>query len=238
MFLATATSRLDYCNSLLHEGKQSHITRQQGCQNNAARIMSKRRKFDHVIAVLKELHWLPMEHIILQNSAPHVQGVEWQCFTITRSINTKILVCTIKPSSFVRSISPRFTTIAAWNIWKVSFRKGSPNPLEPSTDQWLKSCIKKYLCTLYIQYHDGCCLDDAKSPWNISLSAPGGLIQEVIAISVWSTHTIGQCAYIFWETMVFRFLRHFSRKHMQLFNQCNASRSYNTTNRPVVNQTR
>ena len=56
MFLATATSRLDYCNSLLHEGKQSHIARQQGCQNNASRIMSKRRKFDHVIAVLKELH--------------------------------------------------------------------------------------------------------------------------------------------------------------------------------------
>ena len=31
---------------------------------NAARIISKRRKFDHISPVLRELHWLPVEHRI------------------------------------------------------------------------------------------------------------------------------------------------------------------------------
>ena len=46
MINATVTSRLDYCNSLSYGAKQSHIDRLQCCQNNAARIISKRRKFD------------------------------------------------------------------------------------------------------------------------------------------------------------------------------------------------
>ena len=54
MINATVTSRLDYCNSLLYEAKQSHIERLQCCQNNAARIISKRRKFDHISPVLRE----------------------------------------------------------------------------------------------------------------------------------------------------------------------------------------
>ena len=64
MINATVTSRLDYCNSLLYGVKQSHIDRLQCCQNNAARIISKRRKFDHISPVLRELHWLPVEHRI------------------------------------------------------------------------------------------------------------------------------------------------------------------------------
>ena len=64
MINATVTSRLDYCNSLLYGAKQSHIDRLQCCQNNAARIISERRKFDHISPLLRELHWLPVEHRI------------------------------------------------------------------------------------------------------------------------------------------------------------------------------
>ena len=64
MFNGTVTSRLDYCNSILYGAKQSHIDRLQCCQNNATRIISKRRKFDHISPVLRELHWLPVEHRI------------------------------------------------------------------------------------------------------------------------------------------------------------------------------
>ena len=58
------TSRLDYCDSLLYGAKQSHIDRQQCCQNKAAMIISKRHKFDHISPVLREWHWLPVEHRI------------------------------------------------------------------------------------------------------------------------------------------------------------------------------
>ena len=62
MINATVASRLDYCDRLLYGAKQSHIDRLQCSQNNAARIISKRRKFDHISPVLRELHWLPVEH--------------------------------------------------------------------------------------------------------------------------------------------------------------------------------
>ena len=64
MINATITSRLDYCNSILYGAKQSHIDRLQCCQNNAARFIAKRSKFDHISTVLRKWHWLPVEHMI------------------------------------------------------------------------------------------------------------------------------------------------------------------------------
>ena len=64
MINATVTSHLVYYSSLFYGAKQSHIDRLQCCQNNAARIISKRCKFDHISPVLRELHWLPAEHRI------------------------------------------------------------------------------------------------------------------------------------------------------------------------------
>ena len=55
---ALFTSRLDYCNSLLHNIPLSQTTR---LQNNAARLITRTSKHDHIIPVLKELHWLPVE---------------------------------------------------------------------------------------------------------------------------------------------------------------------------------
>ena len=58
------TSRWDYCNSLLY-GINGYLVSQLQCyQNNAARIVSLRRKYDHITPVLKELHWLPVEQRI------------------------------------------------------------------------------------------------------------------------------------------------------------------------------
>ena len=61
---STVTFRLSYCNKLLYGAKQSYVDRLQCCQNNAARIISKWRKFGNISPVEKELHWLPMEHKI------------------------------------------------------------------------------------------------------------------------------------------------------------------------------
>ena len=58
------TSRLDYCNSLLYGINGYLVSRLQRCQNNTARIVSLRRKYDHITPVLKDLHWLPVEYRI------------------------------------------------------------------------------------------------------------------------------------------------------------------------------
>ena len=53
MINVIVTYRSDYCNSLLYGANQSHIDRLQCCQYNAARIISKRGKSDHISPVLK-----------------------------------------------------------------------------------------------------------------------------------------------------------------------------------------
>ena len=62
MINSAVISRLDYCSSLLYGINGYLVSQLQRCQNNAARIVSLRRKYDHITPVLKDLHWLPVEY--------------------------------------------------------------------------------------------------------------------------------------------------------------------------------
>ena len=62
VLLAFVTSRIDYCNGLLHGLPDCEITKLQRVQNAAARLLTSRRKYDHITPVLQELHWLPVRY--------------------------------------------------------------------------------------------------------------------------------------------------------------------------------
>ena len=61
---AFVLSRIDYCNSLLAGCPKQLIHKLQKVKNNAARLICRTPKFDHISPVLHTLHWLPVEQRI------------------------------------------------------------------------------------------------------------------------------------------------------------------------------
>ena len=53
-------SKLDYCNALLYNISDKHLTRLQRIQNSAARLVLRRDKRSSASDLLKTLHWLPV----------------------------------------------------------------------------------------------------------------------------------------------------------------------------------
>ena len=58
---ACILSRLDYCNALLVDYPKSIIDSLQLVQNDAARLVFRQRRSQHVTPLLRQLHWLPIE---------------------------------------------------------------------------------------------------------------------------------------------------------------------------------
>ena len=72
MINCSITPRLDYCNSLHYGAKGYNTFQLQLCQNNVAQMLFLCHKFNHIIPVLKDLHWLPVEQRIEKSAAAHL----------------------------------------------------------------------------------------------------------------------------------------------------------------------
>ena len=62
---------LDYCNAVLAETSKKFQSRLQVVQNNAARLILKKKKSTSATLLLKELHWLPIAQRIDYKCALH-----------------------------------------------------------------------------------------------------------------------------------------------------------------------
>ncbi len=61
---AFMTSILNYCNALLGGCPASSINKLHIVQNAAARVLTRSKKYDHIIPILQSLHWLPIKFCI------------------------------------------------------------------------------------------------------------------------------------------------------------------------------
>jgi len=61
---AFVTSRIDYCNELLYRLPDCETAKLQRVQNTAARLLMSCKKYDHIMPILINLHWLPVRYRI------------------------------------------------------------------------------------------------------------------------------------------------------------------------------
>ena len=62
---ALITSRLDFCNSILYNLPNKQIERLQRIQNQAARMLKRIPRRNHITPILRELHWLKIHDRII-----------------------------------------------------------------------------------------------------------------------------------------------------------------------------
>ena len=105
LVLCLIMSRIDYCNSLLSGVNQSYIYTLQRIQNNAARLILKKKKTDHISPLLTQLHWLPVQKRILYK----LDTICYKCLNNAAPDYLTSLLSSYKPSRTLRSASDPLT---------------------------------------------------------------------------------------------------------------------------------
>ena len=104
---ALVTSRIDYCNALLHGLPKRLLQKLQRVQNAAARIVTKTSRRHHITPVLKELHWLPVEYRIRYKVLVHT----YRALHDLSPVYIKNLLCRHETSRLLRSQSTLQLTV-------------------------------------------------------------------------------------------------------------------------------
>ena len=87
---ALITTRLEFCNSILYNLPNNKIERLQRMQNQAARMLTRSHRRNHITPVLRELHWLRISDriifkiLILTHKAFHGVAPVYLCELITK----------------------------------------------------------------------------------------------------------------------------------------------------------
>ena len=144
------TSRLDYGNSLLFGINKELINRLQRVQNNAARLIYRIRKRDHITPILAELHWLPVEfrsqykilvytysslHGIAPDYLKNLVTVQEQHRSLRSEGNLRLILPRVRTKTYGER-SFNFAAASLWNNLPLHIRHAKS-----------MQCVKNYLKT-------------------------------------------------------------------------------------------
>ena len=91
---ALITSRLDFYNSILYNLPNKQIERLQRIQNQAARMLKRIPRRNHITPVLRELHWLRIHDriilkiLLLTHKAVNITAPEYLCDLIRLNVKS------------------------------------------------------------------------------------------------------------------------------------------------------
>ena len=98
---ALISSCLDYCNGILYNLPDTKIGRLQRVQNQAAHILTRSPRREHITPVLKQLHWLKVRErikykiLILTHRAFYANALPYLCSLVVKreSVVVVVVVC-------------------------------------------------------------------------------------------------------------------------------------------------
>ena len=152
---AFVSSRLDYCNSLLHGSPKHVLQKLQRAQNTAARLIKLSSKYNHITPHLMGLHWLPIEYRIqfkillltyktLNGLAPSYLSDLLQRYAPVRNLRSSSAIL-LQPKRFcLASYGCRAFSVSPPELWN---RLPLNIKLSSSTDKF-KSALKTHLFKL------------------------------------------------------------------------------------------
>ena len=132
---ALIITRLDYCNIILYNLPNNHIERLQRIQNQAARMLKRIPRRNHIAPVLRELHWfkihdriilkkLLLTHKAVNNTAPEYLrdlirfNVKGTTICTRASFDPSLLCVPPISKTCANSFFDRSFVYAALKLWK------------------------------------------------------------------------------------------------------------------------
>ena len=92
-YIVFITSRVDYCNTALHRVSPASVQPLQNMLNAAARIILRKRKFDHITTDVRDrLHWLPVQQRIEHKVRVHSRCIS-VCIRLANIPRWTVLTC-------------------------------------------------------------------------------------------------------------------------------------------------
>mgnify|MGYP001552403918 CR=1 FL=1 len=125
---AFVTSRLDCNNSVLYGTAEYLMDKLQLIQNNAARVITQKKKHDHITSTLMSLHWLPVRYRIQykvlllayksqNNKAPVYLSDLLEPYVPSRSLRSDQQHRLVQPKARTKKYGDRALSTCAPKLW-------------------------------------------------------------------------------------------------------------------------